>query len=114
MYGIIQQNEKGQSQNQPVQDWMQKISSLGSKKNADIFFFMFSSHHLILHGGQIVYSKGNFFFSGVGPSFSRGWGDPIAFSYGNQGFPFKKIFRGHCDPQVVDFGGHFQFERVTN
>ena len=20
---------------------------------------------------------------------------------------------GHCDPQVVDFGGHFQFERVT-
>ena len=30
-----------------------------------------------------------------------------------QGFPFKKIFRGHCDPQVVDFGGHFQFERVT-
>ena len=28
-------------------------------------------------------------------------------------FPFKKIFRGHCDPQVVDFGGHFQFERVT-
>ena len=31
----------------------------------------------------------------------------------NQGFPFKKIFRGHCDPQVVDFGGHFQFERVT-
>ena len=31
----------------------------------------------------------------------------------SQGFPFKKIFRGHCDPQVVDFGGHFQFERVT-
>ena len=30
-----------------------------------------------------------------------------------QGFPFKTIFRGHCDPQVVDFGGHFQFERVT-
>ena len=30
-----------------------------------------------------------------------------------QGFPFKKKFRGHCDPQVVDFGGHFQFERVT-
>ena len=30
-----------------------------------------------------------------------------------QGFPFKKIFRGHCDPRVVDFGGHFQFERVT-
>ena len=30
-----------------------------------------------------------------------------------QGFLFKKIFRGHCDPQVVDFGGHFQFERVT-
>ena len=27
-------------------------------------------------------------------------------------FPSKKI-RGHCDPQVVDFGGHFQFERVT-
>ena len=32
---------------------------------------------------------------------------------GPQGFPFKKIFRGHCDPQVVDLGGHFQFERVT-
>ena len=31
----------------------------------------------------------------------------------SQGFPFKKIFRGHCDSQVVDFGGHFQFERVT-
>ena len=30
-----------------------------------------------------------------------------------QGFPFKKKFRGHCDPQVVDFGDHFQFERVT-
>ena len=30
-----------------------------------------------------------------------------------QGFPYKKNFRGHCDPQVVDFGGHFQFERVT-
>ena len=35
------------------------------------------------------------------------------FSLMIQGFPFKKIFRGHCDPQVVDFGGHFQFERVT-
>ena len=31
-----------------------------------------------------------------------------------QGFPFNKIFTGHCDPQVVDFGGHFQFERVTH
>ena len=26
---------------------------------------------------------------------------------GYQGFPFKKNFRGHCDPQVVDFGGSF-------
>ena len=37
----------------------------------------------------------------------------VSISYTDQGFPFKKIFRGHCDPQVVDFGGHFQFERVT-
>ena len=37
----------------------------------------------------------------------------LSFETATQGFPFKKIFRGHCDPQVVDFGGHFQFERVT-